>query len=304
MAGERDPKNPIDAMMPPRDGNPRYERLKAEHEERIQGSAEQGVLTDPAYAGMGDRMQRVRKNIPQATPPSPMPQTDMPPRAEPQNSPQATGLQVDPGQAEVPYAPVEHRLPKETVTEQPVASNSHSTASYTPTDSTNPILSKLREDFGIDKISLEEVKIGNMVFTMRILTTELVAMAMRFSENLSMSSGEQALNMQIACVAFSVQAIDGEPLWKIFDVKPDDSDMVTVEGESRPIFHPMKPPHGIRIQACTQLMEFLGAEASPALVDSLWEAYGEKVDPKGSLKSIVERVTSEGDGEPEDLPLP
>lgn len=304
MADEQDPNNPLDAMFPSRDGNPKYEKLKREHEEGLQSSAEQGVVSDPALGGMAERMQRVRKTNPQAAPPTPMPPVVIPQENDPPPPPPATGVQVDPEMAQVQYTPVEPRLPEGAVPAAPAAPQPPPVAAPSLTDgSVSPVLAKLRQDFGIDNIPVEEVKLGDSIFSLRILDTGSVAMALRFAETLSVSAGESAINMQIACVSFSVQAIDGVPLWQVFSVPLEHDQKITVEGKERAVFAPMNPPSGMRIQAASQLMEFLSGDAAPSLVDELWKAYGEKVDPKGTLEGIVERIKA-GEQEPEDIPLP
>ena len=219
---DEDPNNPLNKMFPSKDGNPNYDRLKSEHEERIGSAAEQGVMEDPTFAGMGDRMQRVRKNVPQAaTPqPQPTPPTDVPPLAPPQEPAPGTGLEVDPTQGRPAYTPVEPRLPEGAVAAPPAPPQPPfrppvAAGGDDAPRKINPVLAKLRQDFGIDTIPTVDVTLGESTFTLRVLDTGSVGMAMRFSENLSLSQGEGALNLQLACVAFAVQArgLRSPPRW-------------------------------------------------------------------------------------------
>jgi hypothetical protein len=167
----------------------------------------------------------------------------------------------------------------------------------------NPVLAKLRQDFGIDSIPTEDVTLGESTFTLRILETGSVSMAVRFADTISLSDRESVLNLQLSCVAFSIQAIDGVPLWQVFNIPVDDDQKITVQGKETFKFAPMSPPPSMRIQAATQFMDFLATESAPSLVDELWKAYGEKVDHKGTLSAIVERLKGEEEP-PEDIPLP
>jgi hypothetical protein len=54
--------------------------------------------------------------------------------------------------------------------------------------------------------------------------------------------------------------------------------------------------------ASTRFMDFLSKEATMELMTELWTNYKEKVDPKGSLASLLGDSES-GEGS-EDIPLP
>jgi hypothetical protein len=305
---ERDPNNPLDRMMPPTD-NPEYHRKLAEHRDAQHQAAETAVLADPAHAALGDRLTPVRQGAPQATAPQPLPQTEVPPVTPPAAPAVGTGITVDPTQAQVQHTPVEPRLPEGAgggappppPNTPPVAAPAAPVPPSGPPAGTNSILTGLREDFGIDSIPTVDIDINGHIFTMRVLDTASVSTALRFADTLSMTERENAINLQIALTAFAVFAIDGEPLWKVFSVPIPDVDTVIVEGERRPIFNPMKPPHGVRSIAASELMEFLSTELSASVLAELWKRYGTEVDPKGSLEELMAMV----EGEPEDdVPLP
>jgi len=283
MPNDQDPQNPIDAMMPEVD-NPEYHRRKAEHKAARQAEGENAVLADPAFAGMQDRISRggVRANPPQAASPQP-----------------GQGITVDPT-LQPEYQPVEPRLPEAAQPPAPQAPAPGVGPIATPVldASTSPLLSKLRQDFGIDQLPLKEIKVNGHVFSMRVLDAGLIATAVRFADSLSMVPRENEINFHIALVSFSVMAIDNEPLYSVFDVDIPNEEQIEVEGVKRVRFAPMNPPMSVRNLAATQFMAFLNKDVTPELVDALYKAYGSEVDPQGTLTSLMEA------GEPEeDVPL-
>jgi hypothetical protein len=208
---------------------------------------------------------------------------------------------VDPSLAQPKYTPVEPRLPEGIAAQ---TAPDQTAPAPTSAKNTNSILSKLREDFGIDRIPLEEVKVNDHVFTMKVLDVGAVTQALRFADTLSMpgSQRENAINLQIALTSFAVVAIDREPVWKVFEVPIPKAHLIVVEGEERPVFAPMSPPPEIRVIGATMMMDFLSGQASSTLLAELWESYNKKVDPKGALDNLM---TSILDGENEgDVPLP
>jgi hypothetical protein len=164
-----------------------------------------------------------------------------------------------------------------------------------------PLLKKLRQDFGIDAIPLEEIKIGTHVFTMRVLDGSAVTTAVRFADALSIGARENEINLQTCLASFSVIAIDGEPLWQVFDIPLEKDERVFVEGQWKPVFDPKSPPDRVRMMASTKFMDFLSKEATMELMSELWTNYKKKVDPKGSIESLLGETAEET---PEDLPLP
>jgi hypothetical protein len=100
--------------------------------------------------------------------------------------------------------------------------------------------------------------------------------------------------------SFSVVAIDGEPLWKVFEIPLEQEERVFVEGTWKPVFEPSNPPDRVRMMASTKFMDFLSKEATMELMSELWTSYKTKVDPKGSIGSLL----GEAIEETEDLPLP
>jgi len=297
----RDPDNPIDRMMPPAD-NPEYHRKLKVHRDAQHQAAENAVLSDPAHAALGDRLTPVRQGIPQAAAPQPLPPTDVPPVASPVTPQEYTGLTVDPTLAQVQHMPVEPRLPEGAV---PPAAPAAPAPVAAELPKTNPILAKLREDFGIENIPVTEVKVNGHVFTMRVLDVGAVTQALRFADTLSMpgSPRENSINLQIALTSFAISAIDGTPVWKVFEVDVPESELVMVEGENRPIFAPMSPPSNVRILGATNLMDFLSGQASSTLLAELWDKYQSVVDPQGSLDSLMNSIL-DGEVEEPSVPLP
>jgi len=289
-----DEKNPLDGMLPNAD-NPEYHRKKAEHQEKLGSSAAQAVIEQHGH--MGDHMQRVRKNPPSAQAPSPAP-AHTAPEPEPEPEPQGTGIQVDPTLATRFPSPEPGPAPAET----PQAAPATTLAAPASDPQSHPLLKKLREDFGIDSIPLEDVSINGHTFTMRVLDTISVTTALRFADTLSMTERENAINLQVALVSFAVLGIDGEPTWKVFDVGLTPDESVIVEGQARSVFEPLNPPQRVRVLGATAFMDFLNVTATASLVDELWKAYKNQVDPKASLEGLLNR--SQTEEEESEVPLP
>jgi hypothetical protein len=282
-------------MMPSGD-NPEYHRKKAEHEERKGAAAESDVLEQHGHLAERLTGQRVRKNPPQA-------EASVPPPPRPEHRPpeptEGTGLEIDPTLA-TQHPPEEAPAPQAVAPAQPVptaASVAAQVAAQVP-DTNHPLLRKLRQDFGIDAIPLEEVKIGTHVFTLRVLDAGAVTTAVRFADAMSIAPRETELNLQTCLCSFAVVAIDGEPLWQVFEVPLEHDERVFVEGQWKPVFDPQSPPERVRMMASTKFMDFLSKEAKMDLMSELWKNYEEKVDPKGSIDTLLGEETSE------DLPLP
>jgi hypothetical protein len=287
MADEQD-QNPMDAMFPDGD-NPEYHRKKAEHEEKQGAAAESAALEGHGYLAERLTGQRVRKNPPQAATPVPAP--PRPEHLPPEEPTEGTGLVVeDPAPQAAPVAaPAAPVAPPQTEpTAAPVIDSSH------------PLLKKLRQDFGIDAIPLEEVKIGTHVFTLRVLDGGAVTTAVRFADAMSIGDRETELNLQTCLVSFSVVAVDGEPLWQVMEIPLEVDERVFVEGQWKSVFDPKSPPDRVRMMASTKFMDFLSKEATMDLGVELWTSYKTKVDPKGSIESLLGEAAEEEDI---DLPL-
>lgn len=303
----RDPDNPLDMMMPPTD-NPEYHRKLKEHRDKQHRTAEAAVLNDPSHAALAERLTPVRQGVPQAAAPQPLPPTDVPPVTPPADPPAGTGITVDPTLAQVDHTPVEPRLPEGAggAPAAPPAPAPAATEEPRVTLGTSSILLKLREDFGIDSIPLTDITVGDHTFTMRVLTVGSVTQALRFADTLSMpgSERENAINLQIALTSFAIVAIDGDPVYKVFEVPIPDIHMTTVEGQKRPVFAPHDPPPEIKVIGATQLMDFLSGTASASLLTELWEQYGKTVDPQGALDQMLESLQEDEAEAEADIPLP
>jgi hypothetical protein len=295
MADEQD-RNPMDAMFPDGD-NPEYHRKKAEHEEKLGSAAESDVLEQHGHLVERIQGQRVRKNPPQAAAPvTPPPRPEHLPPEEPK---EGTGLEVDPTLATRHQPENEPYTAPVTVEPNPREFPIPNPEPAPPAGQTHPFLQKLRQDFGIEAIPLEEIKVGPTTFTMRVLDGNSVTTAVRFADTLSLSPRENELHLQTAMAAFAVVAIDGEPLWKVFDTPLEEHERVMVEGAWKSVFDPLNPPERVRMMASTKFMDFLSKEATMDLQSELWDAYQKRVDPKGSLEALL----GEG-GTTQDIPLP
>ena len=278
---QSDERNPIDALMPKGD-NPEYHRRKAEHQKANLEEATREALSQHSYLAKRVQTQgrNVRQNPPRAAAPTAAPVV-APPVIE------SSGAQEEiPAPAPAPVAP----SPKE----NPAVGQDH------------PLLQKLRKDFGIQSIPTEDVTIGDMTFTLRVLDAKSVTAALRFTDTMSVTARENDINFQLAVTAFSVISINGEPLWKIFDIPLEEKERVYHSGEFYPRFDPKEPPERVRMMASVKLMDFLNSEATMDLMDTLWKFYQQKVDPKGSLAKLAEAAKTsndEGGGNVEDIHL-
>ncbi len=295
MADEQD-RNPMDAMFPDGD-NPQYHVKKREHEEKLGSKAESDVLEQHGHLTERLTGQRVRTNPPQAAAPvPPPPRPEHRPSEEPR---EGTGLEVDTTLA-TRHQPEETAAPEAQVPAIPVPA-ARVAAAAPVVDQDHPLLKKLRQDFGIDAIPLEEIKIGAHVFTLRVLDGGAVTTAVRFADAMSIGPRETELNLQTCLTSFAVVAIDGEPLWRVMDIPLEEAERVFVEGQWKPVFDPQSPPDRVRMMASTKFMDFLSKEATMDLMSDLWTNYKKKVDPKGSIDSLLAEADVEET--PETLPL-
>jgi len=284
-----DEQNPLSKMLPPAD-NPEYHRKKAEYEENLGSEAGKEAMHQHGY--LAERVQRVRKDPPQAATPAP----PRPGHRQSEEPTKGTGLEIDPN--------IATRYPaNETPAPEPAAPAAPVHAETPATVRTSPLLQKLRQDFGIEAIPLEDIKIGSHVFTMRVLDGNAVTTSVRFADTLSISPRENELNLQTCLTSFAVVAIDGEPLWKVFEIPLEEKERVYVEGRWKSVFDPNMPPDRVRLMASTKFMDFLNKEATMDLMSELWTHYKKEVDPKGSIDILLKVASNESGEESEDLPL-
>ena len=287
MTNDYDPNNPIDRMMPSGD-NPEYHRKKAEYEKAKTDAAAQAVIGQHPH--LADRMQPHVRGIRQS-----------PPKASSPNTSAKTGQEYfmpdKTLQQEELHRTVENNPPK---IDSFNSNNSH--ASSESNVKVHPLLQKLRQDFGIERIPLESIIINDTEFTLKVLDAHSITAALRFADTLSIGERENNLNLQIALTSFSVVSINNVPLWQVFDVPLKDEEKVLVEGIYRPVFDPRKPPERVKMTASTRFMDFLNKEATTDLLEKLWNFYKNKVSNKDSVEEILEDFQDTGDSS-SDIPL-
>jgi hypothetical protein len=86
----------------------------------------------------------------------------------------------------------------------------------------------------------------------------------------------------------------------MFEIPLEHDERVFVEGQWKPVFDPKSPPDRVRMMASTKFMDFLSKEATMDLMSEIWTNYKTKVDPKGSIDSLLGEA---GEEATEDLPL-
>jgi hypothetical protein len=168
----------------------------------------------------------------------------------------------------------------------------------------HPVLCKLRQEFGIESVKTVDVEVGSIKWTLKALTQDKVAYAIRITEKLSDSPYENMVRLSLMKVASSVVAIDGVPLYKVFNVKSQSNEKIT---------DPFNPPVSIQRVCTLRLYDLLSAESLPTLGKQLADAYDEKIDPLsdvsidnkfkstyictkcGQEKKLLDRVTEGGE---------
>lgn len=172
----------------------------------------------------------------------------------------------------------------------------------------HPVLCKLRQEFGIETIKTVDVEIGSIKWTLKALTQDKIAYAIRITEKLSDSSYENMVRLSLMKVASSIVAIDGVPAYKVLDVKP--------QSPNEKIVDPFNPPVNIQRICTLRLYDLLSSETLPTLGKQLADAYDEKMEPLsdvtsenkfkttyvctkcGNEKKLLDRTTEGGEKQP------
>ena len=190
------------------------------------------------------------KGVPfEAPPPEQPPQRTAPP---PQTPPTGNGK---PPQQPEPPIPEIYQAPKATGAEK---------------EEIHPLLAQLEEDFGLKKISVKYVKLGGYIWTFRPMSfQDYEWMAAKATE--TDAKGTEP-SMSVANVAATLAAINGTPVYQIFDI--DDT--------GRHIPDPLNPPPDIKYEAALYLIEWLRNKVG------MWELVG-KLDEQTDLLFEEER---------------
>ena len=146
----------------------------------------------------------------------------------------------------------------------------------------HPILQQLRVDLGLDTQKTIDLTIADHKWSYYPLTPEMTTLAMRIADMGSTEPTERTLLQQYAGVCCSIVAIDGTPLWEVFSIEPEKDDDVS---------HPLVPKGRIRQRAALALLQELMTNSKLGVLQSLLEAYNDKVDPEGVVKGYTEYTT-------------
>jgi len=144
----------------------------------------------------------------------------------------------------------------------------------------HPVLTKLREDLGIDRVRMHDVEVGGHRWTLATLVPADLAMASRLAAAMSrIGVTENQINYQIAIASHSVTAIDGIPTYQVFGIVPPPG--VKID-------NPLRPPSQIRYLAAANLCEFLADKTRTQLPDRIYQAYEDKADTAGAVSSYLD----------------
>ncbi len=143
-------------------------------------------------------------------------------------------------------------------------------ATGTVEEDVHPLLSQLEEDFGLKKIEVKHVKLGGYTWTFRPMSyQDYEWMAARATE--TDARGTEP-SMSVANVAATLAAINGSPIYEIFNI--DDT--------GRHIPDPLNPPPDIKYEAAQYLIEWFRNKVG------MWELVG-KLDEQTDLLFEEER---------------
>lgn len=143
----------------------------------------------------------------------------------------------------------------------------------------HPVLSQLREDLGIDSIRPVDVQVGGHTWTFVSLTPGDVATASRLADNLAVGRVETHMTYQTAVVSHAIAAVDGAPAHEVFDVELPPGVQVT---------NPLRPPRAVRFHTAGKLFDFIQEEGRTELAGKLFDAYMDKMDSSGEVKSYLD----------------
>jgi hypothetical protein len=144
----------------------------------------------------------------------------------------------------------------------------------------HPLLQQLRHEFGIgsDEKPPLDVRVADHVWTFTPLTPDLIALAARAADSLSETASEHSLRAKQAAVCFSIVACDGVPIWMMLGLEPGSKDNVDF---------PLIPKGPIRRMAAIALYGELTDNLRNRLLEALYEAYTDKVDPEEEVASYM-----------------
>jgi hypothetical protein len=106
-----------------------------------------------------------------------------------------------------------------------------------------------------------------------------LATASRLADQLAVGQVETRLIYETAVVAHAVMAIDKVPTYQVFGVEPAPGVLVT---------NPLRPPRAVRYMTAGKLYDFIQDESRTQLGSKLYEAYLDKVDSNGEVRSYLD----------------
>jgi hypothetical protein len=143
----------------------------------------------------------------------------------------------------------------------------------------HPILTKLRQDLGIEIIKPVDVDIGGHRWTLVPLTPGDVALAANMADQVATTPNERLVVYQGAVAACTVVAIDGVPTYQVFGVDHPPGVRVTDH---------LRPPKQVKFTAAIRLFNFINDESRATLTDRLYEAYLDKIHSHGEVAGYLQ----------------
>ena len=164
-------------------------------------------------------------------------------------------------------------------------------------------LRRFREVFGLKRVDVVEVSIPRLdpndptqnveiKFGLRGINYDDYQWVLEKTREMIQDPSLATFAWKAAFISMGVASIDGEPLWSVFGIQPENSDHIKDH---------MYPHMGLRFQAADALCEELRTSFFD-LIEQLYSAYEAKVDTK-YLPKKAEEKKMEGEGE-QSLPLP
>ena len=151
----------------------------------------------------------------------------------------------------------------------------------------HPVVQKLLKTFGLKKTPKYDLDIfvegsnDKVTYTMTVVPEEVSSWALKEAQNRGVLDGEQTafvyFEMLFTCCA--VVAIDGEPVWRVFNIEPVGKEIEELTND------PLDISNRIRKSSGYQLAQLLWSETSP-MGDKLLDFYQNKVTEKKIISSF------------------
>jgi len=147
----------------------------------------------------------------------------------------------------------------------------------------HPILTKLKEDLGLDSIAPVDVTVGGHKWTMALVNHNGVVHAARIADQLAVQFTDRALLYKLAIVSQGIVAMDGVPTYQVMSY-PVPPGVV--------IHEPLRPPRDVKYNSAIELFDWLNDGTKTQLAEKLYDAYLDKLDRYSEVESYLDDPTS------------